>query len=306
MVSLAFGLVTGLLIFWVMTRRLRRLSGRMRRFRAAESAPVMPFHPPTTDELEELQTTFDSMSGRIAQQIEELRAKDAARREMVAHVSHDLRTPLASLNGYLETLQIKDDSLTPSERKAFLGVALNQGRRLAALIDDLFELAKLEAVDAEPRVEPFSLGDLVQDVIQKYGLRAERDRVGLDACIPGSMPLALADIGLVERVLGNIIGNALDHTPEGGRVQVGLLQVDVGIAVEISDTGCGISKSELARVFDRFYRGRDAHRGDHHAGLGLAIAKRILDLHSADISVRSEPGRGATFSFVLPVAATGT
>jgi signal transduction histidine kinase len=305
-VSLAFGLATGLLIFWAMTRRLRRLTGRMRRFRAAESAPMLPINAPATDELEELQTTFDSMSGRIAKQIEELRAKDAARREMVAHVSHDLRTPLASLNGYLETLQIKDDSLTPPERKAFLDVALNQGRRLAALIDDLFELAKLEAVDTEPQMEPFSLADLVQDVIQKYGLRAERNRVDLDARIPGSIPLARADIGLMERVLDNIIGNALDHTPEGGHVQIGLHQEDGRIAVDISDTGCGIPEKDLSRVFDRFYRGRDAHRGDHHAGLGLAIAKRILDLHRADISVRSEPGQGTTFSFALPVAATET
>jgi len=130
--------------------------------------------------------------------------------------------------------------------------------------------------------------------------------VDLDARIPGSIPLARADIGLMERVLDNIIGNALDHTPEGGHVRIGLHQEDGRIAVDISDTGCGIPEKDLSRVFDRFYRGRDAHRGDHHAGLGLAIAKRILDLHRADISVRSEPGQGTTFSFALPVAATET
>lgn len=305
MISLVFGLIAGLIIFRIMTRRLRFLTGIVEEFRRSDFRNELTGHTRRhrrpRDEIDQLQKTFELMSHRIVGQIAELREKDNARRELVAHVSHDLRTPLASLSGYIETLQIKGDSLTLSERRRYLDIAAEHASRLATLVDDLFELAKLEAADTPPQVEPFSLSDLVQDVVQKFGLEAENQNIQLEAEIPGAIPLATADIGLIERVLENIITNALDHTPGGGKVRIRLGRVEEKLSVEISDTGSGIPEPDLPRIFERFYRAQNRHREGSHAGLGLAIAKRILDLHHSRISVRSEVKKGTTFSFDLPI-----
>ena len=196
LISLGFGLFAGLVIFRVLTRRLRLLTGAMEQFRRSDFRSDLALPSPTNerprDEIEALQRTFQLMSRRIVGQIAELRDQDNARRELVAHVSHDLRTPLASLSGYIETLQIKGDTLSAPERRRYLDIAGEQTARLASLVDDLFELAKLEATDAPPQVEPFSLSDLVQDVVQKFSLQAEGRRVRLDVDIPGCIPLAIA------------------------------------------------------------------------------------------------------------------
>ena len=219
--TLGFGLLAGLIVFRLLTRRLQRLTSVMDTFRLSDfSEPTHYLQKPAAkapDEVDRLGVTFDQMAGRIVEQIQELKQQDALRRDLVAQVSHDLRTPLAALHGYLETLIVKEDSLTPEERASYLAIVLRQSEHLTRLVGDLFELAKLEAQEESPQCEPFSLPELVQDVVQKFQLKADEDDVTLAMELDADLPLVSADIALVERVLDNLIDNALTHTPAGVR-----------------------------------------------------------------------------------------
>jgi len=167
----------------------------------------------------------------------------------------------------------------------------------------LIELAKLEANEVSLQTEPFSVGELIQDTAQKFELKAEQKQVRLELDFPERLPYVSADIGLIERVLENLIGNALTHTSAGGMVRMGVSVQGNEATVRVADTGCGIAKEDLAHVFERFYRVNNADwdKGAH-AGLGLAITKSILDLHHSRMSVDSTLGVGTAFHFTLPVA----
>lgn len=302
-VALALGLVAGLLVFHLLTRRLDRLTRGMEAFRAsgfgAHTPYARPDHTPA-DEIDRLGLTFDAMAARISEQIEALQKKDALRRDLVAQVSHDLRTPLASLRGYLETLKLKSETLAPQERESYLQAALRQAEGLSQRIGALFELAKLDAQEAQPQREPFSIAELVQDVVQKFQPAADDRQVELAVTGSAGIGWVSADIAMIERVLDNLIENALQHTPPGGKVSVALAAREGGVEVTIADSGGGIDAADLPHVFDRFYRGSTSGRGDEHVGLGLAIVQRILALHGCDIRVSSERDRGTAFVFTLP------
>ena len=240
------------------------------------------------------------MAARIGQQLDALEKTDALRREMVVHVSHDLRTPLATLHGYIETLILKDAELDSAERERYLAVALDQSERLRRLIGDLFELAKLDAHEQMPACEPVSLAELVSDIAQKFQLEAQRRGSTIVIDAGEGLPMVDADIALVERVLENLIDNALSHSPEGGAIRIPIASNGGAVRVTVSDSGPGIAPEHLPRVFDRFYQAGNAHRGNAHVGLGLAIAKRIVELHGARLEVQSTLGHGAAFSFQLP------
>ncbi|MEN8131663.1 MAG: HAMP domain-containing sensor histidine kinase [Pseudomonadota bacterium] len=303
--SLIFGLFLGLLVFHLLTRRLQRLAKVMDNFRNSDFSDKVALSKNhgswSGDEIAGFETTFAEMANHIIAQLDELNTKDALRRQLVAQVSHDLRTPLASLHGYLETLQIKESMLSVDERAEYLAIALRQSERLTRLVEDLFELAKLETKEKIPHLESFPVAELLQDVVLKFQLKAKKKGIRLVMQVPESVPFVVAEIGLIERVLENLLENALDHTPRGGLVRVDIRQSDK-VTVLVEDTGCGITASDLPQVFEPFYQVGKTHRGSHHAGLGLAIAKRILELHNSKIEVSSQVDRGTTFSFALPLA----
>ena len=306
LVSLGVGALAGLVVLRAMTRRLRRFTAHIDQFRAGDFRASEPFEtsaPGDGDEIAQLGRAYDEMAARIREQIEALERTDALRREMVAHVSHDLRTPLATLHGYIETLKLKDATLSPAERERYLAVALDQSERLRRLVGDLFELAKLDAREQTPECEPVALAELVSDVAQKFRLEAECRGSTIDVGAGEGLPMVEADIALVERVLENLIDNALSHSPDGGAVRIPIGRDGDGVRVTVSDSGPGIAPEHLPRVFDRFYQAGNAHRGNAHAGLGLAIAKRIVELHGARLEVESTPGHGTAFSFRLPARA---
>lgn len=224
------------------------------------------------------------------------------RRDLIANVSHDLRTPLVSLRGYLEVLATKRDALTPEVRDEYLSIAVRQSEHLSTLIDELFELAKLEFKGASLRREAFPLTELADDVIAKFALMAERNNVLLHVDAPEELPFVHADLSLIERVLENLLGNALHHTPAGGRVSITLSTDGAQVVARVADSGSGIASEELPFVFDRYYRGDSAHRTASGAGLGLAITKRILDLHGAWIEVASDSNSGTCFTFGLALS----
>ncbi len=295
-----FGLLAGLVLFAFITRRVKRLDRRMQAFRESDfaSAPE-PLEPAASeDELTRLEATFQEMAARLVGQLEELRKTDSLRRELVANVSHDLKTPLTSLQGYLETLRVMSD-LDPEERRRYLEVALRQTRRLGRLVNELLELARLDSATIEMRREPLSLSELVQDVAQQFQLAAGERRVELGTDLPQGLALVNGDIGLISRALENLIDNALRHTPEGGRVVVRVVEAPAEVGVIVEDTGSGIESEDLPRIFERFFR-QPQEESNGGSGLGLAITKRIVELHGSRIEVESAPGEGSAFSFRLP------
>lgn len=297
--------VAGVILFSALTRRLRSLAEVVDRFRQSDFRTPVRLERPRGggDEIDILSDTFESMSDRIIQQVQTLRQTDELRRELVANVSHDLRTPLASLTGYIETLQLKEGRLTDEERDQYLAVARRQSDRLGTLIEELFELARLESQDMKPELEPFPLPELVQDVVLGFKLEAERKQIELEMERPDEVPLVSADIGLIQRALTNLIGNALKHTEAGGRVSVIIEPQDEQVAVRIVDTGHGIPGDELEQIFDRFYQARNQGQKQTTAGgLGLAIVRRILELHGSAVEAASTVGEGTMFSFSLETA----
>ncbi|HBH60297.1 MAG TPA: sensor histidine kinase [Nitrospiraceae bacterium] len=305
--SLLVALVAGLLIFAFLTRRLTRLAAVMDGYKSGmppeESDLRLRISDPPDDEIDRLGATFTQMTERINQQMDKLEKSDALRRELVANVSHDLRTPLATLRGYMETLLMKDESLSAAQRRDYLQIAISHCERLGKLITDLFELAKLDAQDTVVHPESFSVRELVQDVVQKFELTAQGKHVNIVTNIGKELPFVYADIALIERVLENLIENAVRYTPEDGSVSIVMEHEDAHVRVLISDTGPGIAENDLPRIFDRFYQPDRSRKGKAgHCGLGLAITKRILELHGSSIQAQSAVNSGASFTFHLPVS----
>lgn len=304
--SLLTALLAGLLLFRVLTHRLRRLATRVDDFQHSGFTHYTPYQGrgARSDEIEQLGAHFDQMAERLQALISALQERDALRRELVNHVSHDLRTPLAALHGYLETLQLKADRLSPADRETYLDAALRHSRRLGRLVGDLFELAKLDACAIQPRRECFPAAELLQDIAQKYQLPAREHRIRFVARWPDVTLFVEADIGLLERVLDNLILNALYHTPPDGIVALELRAADETATFAITDTGHGIAPQDLPHIFDRFYRGSSKAKDDgNHLGLGLAIAKRIVELHGSELRVTSVLNHGTRFEFALPIRA---
>jgi signal transduction histidine kinase len=304
--GLLFATLAGLMIFAVLTGKLRRLTSAMDAFRRSDFREIVlvPAHSPRGDEIDRLADTFNAIAERVTAQLEELQRHDEARRDMLANVSHDLRTPIASLRGYLETMLLKQDSASREELRNYLEIATRQSERLAALVSELFELAKLEASHTRINPEPFQLAELAHDVLHKFELEAQKKRVRLVGAISPEAPFVRADIGLIERVLQNLLENALRHTPEGGEVRLSVAAGANGVTIEVQDTGTGIPEAEIPLIFDRFYRvDKSRNMSSGGTGLGLAITKRILDLHQSAIAVEGGLGRGSTFRFTLQLNA---
>lgn len=305
--GLLFALLAGLILFNMLTRRLSKLALTMETFADNDfSEEVGKYQQDLlpdrhSDEIDRLRATFSRMVQRIRQQVASLKQTDVLRRELVANVSHDLRTPLASLHGYLETLLMKEGTLSREEHRTFLDIALKQSERLSELVGELFELARLDSREACIQREEFSLAELVQDVCQKFQLTVANKGVTLKSDFPSDLPFVKADIGLIERALENIIQNATRYTAAGGAITVSLTLLPESVRVCVSDTGCGIEERDLPYVFDRFYK---AHRENPSggAGLGLAITKRILELHGSTIRAESTPNVGTIISFELALA----
>ncbi len=303
--GLLFALLAALLLFNRMTLRLRQLASAMEMFRQndfSEPPQLLRRYPVRSgDEIDTIGTIFSQMAGRIVGQIKVLKESDAHRRELVANIAHDLRTPMTSLQGYLETLLMKQDTLSREEQRSYIETAIKRSNQMATLVSELFELAKLDSPDFRARREPFSLDELVQDIVQKFMIAARDKQVRLEMVSNDNLPLVHADVGLVERVLENLIQNALRYTPAGGRIMIYCREKQDRVEVRVSDTGSGIPAENIPRLFDRFsLRERGSRSGQEGSGLGLAITRRILELHGSGIEVESSVGVGTTFTFSLP------
>lgn len=250
------------------------------------------------EEVSKATDAFNKMAATIEANIQEIKNNDRLRRDLIANISHDLRSPLASIQGYLETIMIKEEKLSSTERRDYLEIVYKNFQRLNRLVDDLLELSKLDAKQIKPKPEHFSIAELTQDVVLKFKPQAEKQHITIHSDFPSGIPIVEGDIGMIERALSNLLDNALIYTPEKGTVTVELQDKEKKVSVKVTDNGKGISDTDLPRVFDRFYRA-DKSRSTEGTGLGLAITKKIIDAHHGEITVQSHLNKGTTFQFEL-------
>lgn len=297
-ITVIFAGIIGLILFALLTKRLRFISGVVSDFEKGDLQKRIPVK--SNDEFGHLASSFNQMADTIVANMAELKRNDDLRRELIANVSHDLRSPLTSIQGYLETILMKEEGLSAEERKQYLETILNNTRSLNKLVHELFELSKLDAQQVQPEIENFSLAELAQDVVMKFKKQAENYKIDLKMDVSPGLPQIQGDIGMIERAISNLIDNALQYTPENGSVEVKLKKLGDDVHLAVSDTGIGIPVEDLPHIFDRFYRSKKRSlRKTSSTGLGLAIAKKIIEAHNHTISVQSEENVGTTFSFSL-------
>jgi signal transduction histidine kinase len=256
-------------------------------------------------ELAELGEAFNVMAGRLEAAFVRQRELEEARQGLIAAVSHDLRTPLASLRVMVEAIAdgVADD---PATVRRYVASMERETVNLGKLIDDLFEMARLDAGQVSLRLEPSPIATLVFETLEAMNAQATRQGVSLRSNVDWSVPPVLIDPDRVQRVLYNLIQNAIRHTPADGSVVVDVFDRGPDVQIDVRDTGEGISAADLPHVFDRFYRGDKARsrEGFGGAGLGLAIARRLVETHGGRIWVAQPPGGGSVFSFTLPKVPT--
>lgn len=255
------------------------------------------------DEVAALAADVDVLSSRLAEAQAERLALDSERRELTAAISHDLRTPLSTIRAMVDALE--DGVVSePVEMKRYLVAIRRDVQRLNRMIDDLFELAQIDAGAMRLLRRPVPLDEIVAEVVDAMRVRAERAGVRLDLHVHDEPRPAMLDGDRLERAISNLLQNSLEHTPPGGHIGVDVRQSGSDVAVEVSDTGEGIREEDLPNIWTRFYRAeRSRARVDNSdgAGLGLAITKGIVELHGGRVAVRSHPGAGATFTVILPL-----
>ncbi len=298
--ALLLALVASGLMFGLLTRPLAALNRAMSAFRQGglERDAIGRSLPGwKSREVAELQQGFFTLAETVADQLEQIRSAEEGRRQLIAQIAHDLKTPLASLQGYLETWLLQHPG---SGDRQHIEVALRNGRQLHRLVDQLLELARLEARQESLSLEPVAVAELAHDVTTRFALEAEQRGVRLVVDAPAQGALVHADIAKLERVFANLVENALRHTDRGGEVRLSVAESEDGVSVEVRDTGVGISSEHLPHIFEPRYRGSTAHSdAGAHLGLGLAIVQRLLELHGSRIDVASRLGHGTVFRFDL-------
>ncbi len=300
--TLIFATLLGILAIWYLTRSLRQIIYAAKRFQQGDLHYRIE-NAENTD-LSNVATTYNNMADTILSDIEKMKSVEQLRRELIANISHDLRTPLSIVQGYIETLHMKDAELSPKEREDYLNTISKSSERLSKLVSQLFEYSKLEANQIEPEKEPFLISELANDIHRNYSLLAEKKNIDLKLSMSENIPLVFADISLVERAIQNLMDNALKFTPEGGEVIVKIESEDDHVEVTIQDSGPGIKQENQALIFER-YRQTKTGEQKEGSGLGLAIVKKIMEIHDSRIRVFSRPNEGTAFSFSLPVYAVG-
>jgi signal transduction histidine kinase len=229
------------------------------------------------------------------------RLMDQLKSDMVSTVSHELKTPLTSIQMAVHLLLEEIVGPLTAKQAELLLAARQDSDRLLTMVNDLLDLARIEQGRVRLDLRPVVTGELIGEAAARFEEKARDSGVELQASVPAGLPPVLADRERIDHVFDNLIGNALAHTPRGGRVRVTAEAVDHAVRFAVEDTGEGIAEEHLPRIFERFYR-VPGSRAPHGAGLGLAIAREIVDAHGGQITVRSRPGEGSTFAFTVPIS----
>jgi signal transduction histidine kinase len=300
----AVGIATafGYFISGSITESLSGLSNAARRVSRGDFAARVEVEG--EDEVARLAESFNMMAERLEKTAAEAERLDASRRNLVAWASHDLRTPLSSLRAMLDALTdgVVSD---PETTRRYLAQSRAEVTRMSRLIDDLFELARLDAASYTLDFQSASLSDLISDTLAAFSARAHARDINLEGAVESGIDPVWIAPEKVSRVLTNLLENAIRHTPLGGRIALEAARLDAScVVVTVEDTGEGIPPDSLPHIFDTFYRGEKSRSRDGYAmggaGLGLTIAKRLVEAHGGDIYAESERGKGTRITFTLP------
>ena len=301
LLTFAIGIALTLLMMNFLTRPLTELTKAAQSIQAGASSDspdlplVLPFTE-RTDELGKLSSAFRDLVSRLRLELARVTNGDAQRREMVASISHDVRTPLTALIAQLETIKLKGVSLNQDEQGKLFNRAIDNAHYLKQLTDALAELSHLDSPEVKASLELMPLGELADDVVQRFQPKADAAQVQLVLEYPEGLPLLPIDAQLLNRALSNLIDNALRYSPQGTVVAVAVVALANGVQrLSIKDAGPGIDVDDQIRVFERFYQASTSRSLRGSSGLGLAIVKRVVELHDGQVGVNSELGKGATF-----------
>ncbi|MBO6517026.1 MAG: HAMP domain-containing histidine kinase [Bacteroidia bacterium] len=294
-ITLISTLFIGFIVIWFLVRNLNTIMTKVKEFRQGNLDARIRMK--SRGEISALANSFDAMADTIVANINDLKSVENLRKELIANVSHDLRTPLTSIQGYAETLVMLKDDLDEESKQKYLHIILSSTQRVMKLVENLFEISKLESNQVQTKKEVFSIKEMLSDIAMKYDLMAKSKSITLEIDMDDDHTV-FADIALIERVFQNLLDNAIKHTSEGEKITVSVQNpTNESVEVCIQDTGVGIADDELPYIFDRYKKGNKKDG----SGLGLAIVKKILDLHKIEISVQSEVNQGTAFSFQLPI-----
>lgn len=292
--AMALGLtaVLGILVTRTITRPVTEITRQARAMARGEFDRQVTVH--SNDEIGQLAQAFNHLSRQLQSAL-------AVNAEFVANVSHELRTPLTTLRSYLEALAdgSVEDEVT---RQRFLHVARQETERMIRLVEDLLTLSRLDSSEAKVAFEPLNLARLIERTVERFQLAASEKGIRLEV-VTEKRPLVWGNADQLQQVLDNLLSNALKHTPPEGRIQIRLGQRGEEARVSVRDTGVGIPEEHLPRVFDRFYRVDKARsRQAGGSGLGLSIARKVVEAHGGNIGIKSQVGQGTNVWFTVPLA----
>ncbi len=291
----------GFAVFYLLTRDLTQIIRTVRHFRDGDLTARTQLKPGS--DLMPLANAFDTMADQLARSLAQLQASEQLRRDLVANVSHDLRSPITSIRGYAETLDI-DASLDPTQ-KHYVGAILQSTQRLTKRINELFELSKLEAKERKPDKEPFLLADLLTETFTNFRLIAQQKRIAF-TCVNCEVALVCyADISLIEHVLQNLVENAMHYSPKGGYVRLESTSTDQFVTVSIINRISPLPKPILDYLLNiNQLDSVNSSIRPPNSGLGLAIVMKILTLHDSRLQVRQLSEEEISFSFDVPTYTT--
>lgn len=300
--TIAFALIAMMFAVSSITKPLKRLSQRSLEYVNNDFSNLKKIDKSwfASKDILDLETSFAGSAQHINQQLNQIKTTEQLRRELLSHISHDFRTPLTALNGYLETWIISPENKRNAE---LIQLAHKNGLQINQLVEQLFELARLENGDILFIPEPVNVVELAHDVMQRLRYQAEKQSVQLSVEVDNqSGIIAYADISKLERILVNLIDNAIRHTQASGEVKLEINDYKNKVEMSIIDNGKGIQHDELEAIFQPKYRASNTQGNISNAGLGLSIVKCLLEMHHSLITVTSEPGIGSKFRFELTKA----
>ncbi|WP_433583589.1 sensor histidine kinase [Paenibacillus polymyxa] len=254
-----------------------------------------------TQEFKLLAQQFNEMSSKLKESFDHLHHSETARRELIANVSHDLRTPLASIQSFVEALE--DDVIQDKETfQRYLNTIRLETKRLGGLIQDLFELSSLEAQGEVFDPQPCHVDELLLSTLESFSFHLAEKTLNVEIDLPDKLPAAVMMPAQMKRVLSNLLQNAIQYSPVDGKIILAAEEKGPFIQISVTDEGEGIEAEETSRIFERFYRiDKSRSKSNGGAGLGLAIAQSIVELHGGEIGVQSTKGEGSCFWFTLPI-----
>jgi len=293
LVSLIAVLVSVIAVFYTTTRLTRpfmEINDIVQKYSKGDYNVRIPIS--STEEATQLAVSFNAMA-------DQLKDLEATRRSFVANVSHELRSPLTSMKGFLEAMQ--DGTIGPEEHEKYIGVVLSETQRMATMVNDLLDLARIESGKTALKLEIFDINELIRRTLITFEARIYEHRMEVDVKFAQDQYYVEADSAQISQVLRNIIDNAVKYSPDNSKLRIATYAMRREVYVSIQDSGQGIPEEDVPHVFDRFYKVEKAHTPTKQSGtgLGLSIVKRIIDQHGQTITLKSAKGKGSTFTFTL-------